>query len=117
MASALPVAHAMRVADEERSHLLFDAKVNHLPGRLVPQIAHASLGSSARRVLGSLEFLEASGMLLAAALLFGKLAELPGALPLERADAAPGDDECRARVRRDGGQMNFTEVDRRLDKA
>ncbi len=117
MASAIPVAHAMRVADEERSHLLFDAKVNHLPGRLVPQVAHASLGSSARRVLRPLEFLPPAGMLLAPALLFGKLAELPVALPLERTDAPPGDDECRARVRRDGGQMNLTEVDRRLGRA
>src|SRR6266702_3889669 len=92
MASAIPVAHAMRVADEERSHMLFDAKVNHLPGRLVPQVAHASLGSSARRVLRPLEFLPPAGMLLAPALLFGKLAELPVALPLERTDAPPGDD-------------------------
>jgi hypothetical protein len=45
---------------------------------LMPQVAHAPLGPSTDRVLGPLELLEASGVLLAPAQLLGKLPELPG---------------------------------------
>ncbi len=117
MPSFVLPSDTVRIADEERSHLMLDAKVNHPPGRLVPQAAHASLGPPTDLAPGVLEFLPAAGMLLAAALFFGKLAELPVALPLERADATPGDDQGRARVRRDGSQMDLTEVDRRLYRA
>src|SRR5260370_6671044 len=40
MASFILLAHAMRVADEERADLLTLAKLDHLSCRLVPEITH-----------------------------------------------------------------------------
>jgi hypothetical protein len=54
---------------------------------------------------------------LAAALLFGDLPELLAPLPLEGADAAPGDDQGFARVRSHSSQMDFPEVHCRLNGA
>ena len=99
MTAAVPVAHAVRVADEERPDPVLDTKVDDPARGLMPQIAHSPLGPSTDLVLGSLELLEASGVLLAAAQLLGELPELLAALPLEAADAAPGDDEGLARSR------------------
>ena len=114
MASGISIAHAVRVADEERTDLVLDAEVNDLPGRLMPQIADAPLGPAAHLVFGALQFLPAAGMLLAPALLSGKLAKLPAALPFEGADTAPGDDQGGARIRRHGGEVDFAQVYRRL---
>ncbi len=107
-------AHTMWVADEERSHLVLDAEVDDLPGRLVAQITDAPLGSAAVLVLGSLQLLPTAQVLLATTLLCGEPAQLSQALPLEGADAAPGDNQGRACVRSHSRQMDFTQVDRCL---
>jgi hypothetical protein len=99
MASFILPSDAVRVADEEASDLVLDAKINHLAGGLMPQVAHAPLSPPAHFVLGPLQLLKASGVLLAAGLLFGDLPELPTSLPLQRADAAPGHDQRLAGVR------------------
>jgi hypothetical protein len=52
ISAGAPVAHAVRVADEERSHVLFDAKVDDLPCGFVPQVADAPLGPTTDRVRG-----------------------------------------------------------------
>ena len=105
MPARLSVAHAVRVAYEERSYLLFDAEVDDRSGRLVPQVADTPLGSSAVLVPGALQLLPASGVLGAAALLFSELAQLPAPLPLERTNAAPGHDSRLACVGGHGGQV------------
>ena len=110
MPSFILIAHAMRIADEERSHLVLDAEVDDRPGGLVPQVTHASLGTAADLILRALQFLPAPGMLCAAAVLFGELAELSASLPLERADAAPSDDERFGGRGGDGGQVYLTQV-------
>ena len=107
----------MRVAHEERPHAVLDAEVNHFAGALVPQVAHAPLGTAADLVLGALHLLAAAGMLLAAALLFGEFAELPAALPLKGADAASGHDQRLARVGGHGGKVDFPQVNRGLHRA
>jgi hypothetical protein len=117
MPAIVPVADTMRVADEERAHPALDAEVDHRPGGLVPQVAHAPLGPPADFVPGVLQLLPAARVLRATALLPGEPAELPAALPLEGADAASGHDERLARAGRDGGQVDFPQVDRRLDGA
>lgn len=117
VAAAVPVAHAVRVADEEPSHPVLDAKVDDPARGLMPEIAHPPLGPSTDRVLGPLELLEASGVLLALAQLLGKLPELLVALPLDTADAAPGDDERLAHVGGDSGQVDFPQVHSRLHQA
>lgn len=114
MASAIPVAHAVWVAYEERSDLMLDAEVEHGPGRLVTDIANAPLTALAKSVLGSLQLLPAARVFLASALLFGKASQLLTSLPLERTDAAPGHNQGCARIGSDGGQMDFSQVYRCL---
>ena len=117
MASFILPSDAVRVADEEASDLVLDAKINHLAGGLMPQVAHAPLSPPAHFVLGPLQLLKVSGALLAARLLFGDLSELPTSLPLQRADAAPGHDQRFAGVRGHGSQVDFPEIDRCLHRA
>jgi hypothetical protein len=114
MSASLSPAHAVRIADEERSHVALDTEIDNLPCGLVSQITDALLGSPAVFVLGALQLLPTAGVLRAATLLFGELAQLPQPLPLERADTAPGDKQGLARTCRDGSQMDFTQVYRRL---
>jgi hypothetical protein len=87
MASFILTADAVRVADEERANLLFNAEVDHLASGFVPQVAHAALGAAADLVFGALELLPAPRVFPAPALLFGELTQLLAALPLEAADA------------------------------
>jgi hypothetical protein len=112
--TTVPGAHAVRVANEERPDLILDTEGDDFAGGLVAQVAHAPLGPAAHLVLRSLQFLPTARMLFAAALLFGKLAELSASLPFEGADAAPGHHQRLAHARRDGGQVDFPQVDRRL---
>ncbi len=115
--ATVAVAHAMRIADEERSTCRSTQKSMTLR---VALCRRSRTRRSARRqhfIFRALQLLPAPGVLLAAALLFGELAELPASLPLEGTDAAPGDDERLARVGRHGGEVDFSEVNRRLDVA
>jgi len=77
---------------------------------LVAHSADTLLGSSAVFVLGALQLLPPAGVLCAATLLFGELAQLPQTLPLERAYTAPGHDQGGAGVCGHGSQVNFAEV-------
>jgi hypothetical protein len=107
----------MGVANEERANLILDAEIDHLPDSFVPKIAHAPLDSATNLVLRPLELLPTTGVLLAAALLFGELAELFTPLPFKTADTTPGHDQGLARVRGDGGQVDFPQVNGRLGRA
>ena len=115
--ATVPVAHAVRVADEERPDALLDAEVDDRPRGLVPKIAHAPFTTTADLVLCSLQLLPAPGVLPAPALLFGEPSELLASLPFERADTAPGHDESPARARSHGGEVDFPQVNGGLDRA
>src|SRR5581483_3815934 len=106
----VPIAHPIRIANKEGSHLLLDTKVDHLTCGFVPQVTNAPLGTTTLLVFGSLKSLPAMGVFLAAPLLFGNLAQLLAALSFERADATPGDDHSLARVGGDGSQVDLAEV-------
>ncbi len=54
VASSVLVAHTVRVADEKGADLLLLTKLNHLPGRLVAQIAHTPLDPARHLVPGTL---------------------------------------------------------------
>jgi hypothetical protein len=73
--TAVPITGAVRIANEERSDELSHAEVDHLSGGFVPQIADAALGPPAHLVFRPLQFLPTARVFLAAALLFGELAE------------------------------------------
>ncbi len=115
--AGVPAAHAMWVADEERSHFLLDAKIDHAPRGFVAHVADAPLGPPTDLVLGALEFLPTTGVFGAAPLEPSDLPQLLASLPLEAANAASGDDEGLASVRGHGGEMNFPQVHGRLRRA
>jgi hypothetical protein len=105
--SALSIPHAVRVADEERPHPVLDTEVDHSPGCFIAQVPDTPFSTVAELVPGSLQLPPSAGMLLAPALLFGKMPQLPIALPFERANTAPGHDQGGARGGSDGGQVDF----------
>ncbi len=115
--AGIPAAHAMRIADEERSHFLLDAKIDHVSRGFVAQVADAPLGPPTDLVLDALEFLPTTGVFGAAALKPSDLPQLLAPLPLEAANASPGDDEGGAFVRGHGGEVNFPQVHGRLHRA
>jgi len=102
MPATIVGADAVRIADEERADVVLNAEVDDFASRLVPQVAHAPLGTAAHFVLRALELLPTARMLRAPALFFGELAELLAALALKAADAAPGHDQGFARAGRHG---------------
>jgi hypothetical protein len=117
VAAAVAGADAVRVADEERADPVIDAEIDDCPRGFVSEITHASLGPSADGVLRPLELLPAPRVFLAAALLPGDVSRLLCSLAFEGADAAPGDNESLARASCHCGQVDFPEIDRRLNPA
>ena len=117
VAAAILIADAVRVADEEAAHLVFDTKIDDLPRGLVSEITYSTLGQSADFVLRPLELLPAPGAFLAATLLPVDLSRLLCSLAFEGADTASGHDERLARVGRHGGQVDFPQVNGRLNRA
>ena len=113
---AIAIAHAVRIADEEGAYSVLDTEVDDLPRGFMAQITDTPLGHSGRpcsslaAASSSVENVSCSG------LLFGELPELLAALTLEGADAAPGDDQRLARVGGDGGEVDFPQVNGRLDR-
>jgi hypothetical protein len=114
MPAIIVVAHAMRIADEERSDLVLNTEVDHLAGSLVAQVADTPLGPSTDLVPGPLQFLPTARVLRTTALLFGKLTQLLRSLPFERANAAPGHNLGRAPTGSHRSEVNFAQVNRRL---
>jgi hypothetical protein len=106
-----PITDAVRIADEERADLVLDAEVDDgCRVALCCRVAHAPLGPATHLVFRPLQLLPTERVLLAPALLSGELSELSASLPLEGADAAPGDDERRALAGGHGGQVDLPEV-------
>ena len=88
--AALAMTHTVRIANEERSHLIGDTDVDDLPGRFVPLIANTSETQLPHLVLDALQLFPTTGILLAVALLLGKLSKSFRAVMLERTDSATG---------------------------
>jgi hypothetical protein len=106
------MTYAMRIAHEERSDLLLDAKVDDLSGGFVTQITNTTFASLAELILRLLQFLPATGMLLAPALLFGKVSQLLIALVFEGTDPTTGHDQSVLGIGGDGREVDFSQVDR-----
>src|SRR5215472_9655130 len=66
MPAGIPIAYPMRVADEEHPDLVLNTEVDHLPGRFMAQISDTSFSAAALLVLGSLQPLPTTRILLAA---------------------------------------------------
>jgi hypothetical protein len=105
MPALIVVAHAMRVADVECTDLVLNTEVDHLPGRFMAHISDTPFSAAALLVLGSLQPLPSTRILLASSLFLGDFAKLLIALPFEGTDTAPGDDQGCARIRGDSRKM------------
>jgi len=105
VATIILIAHAVRIADEEASHLMLNTEVNHLARGLMPHITDTSFSTSGKLVLGTLQFLPTTGILLAVGLLLGDLAQMHGTLPLQGTDTTPSDDHGLVGVGGDGGKV------------
>ena len=67
------IAHTMRIADKERTHLMLDTEVDDLAGCLMPLVADTPFSASTLLVFSALELLPPSRVSLATGLLFGKV--------------------------------------------
>jgi hypothetical protein len=110
MPSVVVSAHAVGIADEKRSHLLLNTEVDHFSCGLMPQITDPSFPSSALLVFSTLQFLPATGVLLATGLLAGNLSQVPVALPFQRSDPTPRDNESFACVGGHCCKVDFAQV-------
>jgi len=105
VAAIITVAHTMRIADEEASHLMLNAEVNHLTGGFVSHITDTPFSTPTHFILGTLQLLPPMRILLAAGLLLGDLSQALGALPLETTNTTPCDDHRLTCVGADGGKV------------
>ena len=94
MPALILIAHAMWVADEERTGVVLNAKVDNLPGGFMARITDTTLSPTTLLVLGALQLLPSARILLATGLLPGDFAKLLIALPFEGTDTASGHHEC-----------------------
>ena len=74
MGPMIVIAHPMRIADKERTHLMLYTEVDDLAGCLMPLIADTPFSASTLLVFSAVELLPPSRVFLATGLLFGKLA-------------------------------------------
>jgi hypothetical protein len=93
MPALILMAYCMGITNKKRPDLMFDTEVDHLSGRFMPLVTNTPLGSLAHFVLGSLQSLPSTRILLASGLPFRKLSELLGALMLEGTDPTSGHNE------------------------
>src|SRR5260370_32214456 len=109
VASTVAASDAMRVADEESPDAVSSAKGDHTARALVAQVAYLPPFAGAHLTLGRLQFAPAAGAVGAPLALLRALAQRHIMLPLERADAAPRDDERCARIRGHSSLMNLAQ--------
>jgi hypothetical protein len=111
MPALILTAHTMGIPNEKRPDLMFDTEVDHLSARFMPLVTNTPLGTLAHFVLGSLESLPATRILLASGLLFCQLSQLLAALMFEGTDPSSGHNKRLAGRGRHGRQMDFTKID------
>jgi hypothetical protein len=100
MSPVVAASNAMRIANEERTDLVVNTEVDDLSCRFMAHITDTSFRASALLVLGTLQVLPASRVLLASGLLLGDLAQVLVALSLERSKTAPRDNQRLPGIRR-----------------
>ena len=117
MASAVPLAYAMGVANKEAAHVLLLAKGDHLAGSLVPQRTNLPPFAGAHLLTGTLQLPPASRPRLAAFPFPGELTQRHLVPPFEGADPPAGNHECGTRVGGDGGLVDLSQVDGGLHRS
>ncbi len=117
MSPVVAAPNTMWITDEERTDLVVNTEVDDLSCRFMAHITDSSGQTAALLVLGTLQFLPASRVLLAAGLLLGKLAQVLVTLSLERSNTAPRDNQRLPGIRRHRRQVNFSQIDGGLSMA
>ena len=115
MASSALVAHPMWIAHVEPLHPCGTAEVDHLPRALVPQVPHPAFLPAPFALLGVLQAPPPFGAFATAGLQASKLTMRLVAVPLDGADASPGDDQPLACAGRHGDLVDFALIGRRPD--
>lgn len=110
MSASIPIAYAMRIANEEPSHLVLYTKANDLAGGFVAQIADTSFTATTLLVRGTLQLLPATGILGTAGLLLSNFTQVLATLSLEATNTTPGNNQCLACVCGHSRKVDFTEV-------
>jgi len=105
------MAYSMGIPNEKRPDLIFDTEVDHVPGRFMPLVTNTPLGTLAHFVLGLLQSLPSTRILLASGLLFSKLSKLLGALMFEGTDPTSGYNERLGGRGSNGRQVDFAKID------
>ena len=82
MPSLILMPHSMRISNEKRPDCIRYAEIDHALGGFMPLVTNTPLGMLAHFVLGLLQSLPSTGILLASGLLFRELPTLLAALPL-----------------------------------
>jgi hypothetical protein len=98
MPPVIAVTHSMRITNEERSYLPLHTEIYHLSCGFVAHITDTAFSATALLVLRSLQLLPTTRILGASGLLLGDASYLHRALPLERTNAAPGDNHGFTRI-------------------
>ena len=83
VASIVLLAHPIRVANEEGPDVVFDTKVKHFTGGLMPLVTNAALGSSRMLVFGPLQLLPTTRVFGASSLFLADRAQGFGASSFE----------------------------------
>jgi hypothetical protein len=117
VATRIAVADAVRIANEEGPNVVLLTKVDHFAGSFVTQITNAALCSCLDLVLGSLQLSPSARVFFASRLLLCDLAQLLASLSFERANATACHDQGLSSIRRDSCQVDFTQIDRRMNRS
>ena len=114
MASPVPLAHPVWIADEEAADPVLLAEGNDFARALVPESTDLPPFAGAHLPPGTLQLAPAPRPLLAAFPFPGELAQGHLVPPFEGADPSAGDHECGTRVGGDGGLVDLPKIDGRL---
>jgi hypothetical protein len=113
----ISLTYSMRIADEKRADLMLPTEVDHQARGFVPQITDPTLCSRLDLVLGTLQLSPSARMRGASGLLLCDLAQLLASLSFQRSDAASRYDHGLARVSRNRCQVDFTQVNRCMNRS
>ncbi len=111
MAALITIADTMRVANEKTSHFLLNTEVNHLSRRLMAHSTDLTFRTPTEFVLGVLQFLPTTRILLAVGLFLADCSQAHAPVPLKTANATSCDNHRLASIGTDGCKMNFTQID------
>ena len=100
------MAYSLGIANEKRPDLIFDAEVDHMPGRFMALVTNMPLGTLAHFVPGSLQSLPSTRVLLASGLPYSNLPKLLAALMFEGTDPTSGHNERPGGRGSNGRQMD-----------